>query len=577
MDSSESRNNRNDTRRNVSIDEEVQKLLRSNKKMTPQDFMRLRNKYNDAELVSKIQNAYIEKQNAITKRARKFADLIREKYSNTQTPFHILLEKAHKYKTKYGLSDDEFAEFQRIYEQELVGLRGNDVLAGSNNMQKVLGGITIDNQASLPRDDASMKYIQEIVKLYSVSRPLHAQVLLQSIQYNDHDVEALTGKYNRDIHRIGDHVHPVIAALFLPKFKVVENHFLFSNIAGIVEARFNGRPLATRPDYEVFYALTTDPNDVVCDNRSPMLDLLNRAQLQNQLWNCVLHLRNGQYYNASFKDFVGAVDMCKLNKQDNPDLLYGRFDGVVLKRLLSAFSFRPTVVATTRTGINPVAMNPYQMNIRPEVASIPMINIRVPPSLNNNNVSINLSDAVDQPQAFIENGQIVTKQTSLIWSRGVLIFYVDRRATVIKINDHMDAFSMTKLPTTILGFERINDSAITVPETISIRNDNYNLRSVVAAVVNRNIDNNNATNLVIGSTALTVCKSTSFGNKYYQYLPYLPAKATNQDELCPIYTLPHTSSESPLGGFTNVSCRFGSIFIYENVNETDNSMELKWQ
>ena len=41
---------------------------------------------------------------------KKFAELIREKYGNTQYPFHILLEKAYKYKVKHGLKDEELNE-----------------------------------------------------------------------------------------------------------------------------------------------------------------------------------------------------------------------------------------------------------------------------------------------------------------------------------------------------------------------------------------------------------------------------------------------------------------------------------
>ena len=393
---------------------------------------------------------------------------------------------------------------------------------------KVLGGVTLDYhgfQGKLNNND--MKLLQEISKLHSASRPLHAQVLLQSMQYQDTDIEATSGKYNRDFHRIGEHVHPVVAALFLPKLPVLENHFLFSNIAGIVKARYNGEALASRPDYEVFYALTTDPNDVVCDNRSPLLDLLNRAQLQNQLWNSVLHLRNGQYYNASFKDFVSSVDMCRLNKQDTPDLIYGRYDGVIIKRLLSAFSFRPTVVATTRTNIQPTVLNPYQLNIKPQVTSIPMINIRIPPSLDADETPIKLESALEQPQYFIEGGQLSPRQTSIIWSRGVLIFYVDRRSTVISVNDHLNTFSMAQLPLTILGFERINTRPVDFESSPKIRDEVYELRSVVAAEINKMGDK--GTNLVIGSSALIRCPGISTAaDVYLQYDPYLPGRVPSQ-------------------------------------------------
>jgi hypothetical protein len=557
--------NRNEKKNSSSINDEVQKLLRKNGKITSSDFIRLKEKYGDDDLVDSIQNIYAEKYTNITKKAKKFAQLIREKYSNSQTPFHILLEKAIKYKVKYGLSDDEFAEFQRIYEQELVGNKSTDIVRPQTNIMKVLGGITFDyNGFKSKLNDDDYKYLQEILKLHATTKPLHAQVLLQSMQYTDCAVESLSGLYNRDLNRIGDHVHPVIAALFLPKFNIVDQFFLWSNIAGIVKSRYNNERLQSRPDYELFHALTTDPNDIVCDNRSPILDLLNRAQLQSQLWNSVLHLRNGQYYNASFKDFISSVDLCKLNKQDTPDLLYGRFDGVIIKRLLSAFSFRPTVVATTPLLLTSVSLNPYLLNNKPLVTAVPMINMRLPPKLLNNTTLMELKDAVEQTQFFLENGQIVPRSTSLIWSRGILIFYVDRRANTITYNEQLTRINMNILPASLSvsgGFERINKSKVIVTPLLQFNNEDYELRSVVISETNQNNNTGNS-DLIIGSSTLIRDPPdgiTTYVPSYYYYDPYAPNKQNND----PITSINYVDPISELS-FLTMAQEVGIVFIYAN-------------
>ena len=558
--------NRNEKKNSSSINDEVQKLLRKNGKITSSDFMRLKEKYGDDDLVDSIQNMYAEKYTNITKKAKKFAQLIREKYSNTQTPFHSLLEKAIKYKVKYGLSDDEFAEFQRIYEQELVGNKSTDIIRPQTNLMKVLGGITFDyNGFKSKLSDDDYKYLQEILKLHASNKPLHAQVLLQSMQYTDCAIESLSGNYNRDLNRIGDHVHPVIAALFLPKFNIVDQFFLWSNIAGIVKSRYNNERLHSRPDYELFHALTTDPNDIVCDNRSPILDLLNRAQLQSQLWNSVLHLRNGQYYNASFKDFITSVDLCKLNKQDTPDLLYGRFDGVIIKRLLSAFSFRPTIVTTTPI-VSVVSINPYLLNNKPLVSTIPMINMRLPPL---GGSSVQLSDAINQTQFFLENGQIVPRNTSIIWSRGVLIFYVDRRSNTISYNDQITRINMNMLPSSLSvvgGFERINDSNVIIKSTLSIRKETFELQSVVIAETNT-IDKD----LMISSSTLII-HNPDFDNgvyrkpSYYCYDPYQPNKNPKIQRPITVISEIHTN---PILNFMEMAQTRGMVYIYTNTNTNE--------
>ena len=589
--------NRTEKKYNFSNDDvkkEIQKLLNKHGKINEVEYSKLISKYGDEKMLQTLVNSSIDNYANIRKKAKKFATMIKDKYNNSETPYHILLEKAFKYKAKFELSDVEFAEFQRIYESELTDSKSREILIPKTNMMKVLGNVSLDYngfQGKLGDNDA--KYLQEILKLHATSRPLQSQVLLQSLQYNDCDLHALTGKYNPDLHRAGEHVHPVIAALFLPKFDIIEKFFLYSNIAGIVKSRYNGEMLQSRPDFEVFYALTTDPNDIVCDNTSPFLDLLNRAQLQTQIWNSVLHLRNGQYYNTSFRDFISSVDMCKLNKQDTPDLLYGRYDGVIIKRLLSAFSFRPTVVATRPASFSPNVFNPYVLNSRPVVTAIPMINMRVPPQLKSNLLeNIQLTDAVNHKQHFVVNGVIVEKQTDIIWSRGILVFYIDRRSTTISYNDQINRLSMNMLPASIGlgGFEKINKTTVIYPPTLDIgKNDEYQLRSVIISETNIKdtdtdatdaTDATDTTDIVIGSSTLirqVADIKTNTEARYWYYDPYRPVKFikdltgnTSNTTPIPIIEIDDMNVEFADRNFQRMAQTTGNVFIYANSkNDTD--------
>jgi hypothetical protein len=570
MDNFQKNSQRNRSHKETSsLDDEVKKLIRKgNEKVTSSDFTKLREKYDEAH-VDEIQKSYLEKHHLISKRGKKLAKFIKRKYGDQQYPFHVLLEYAKKVKTHYGLSDDEFVEFQRIYEQELIGLKSPDVLAVTTNMMKVLGSINIDYHGfGFKLNDTDYKHLQEILRLNASSKPLHAQTVLQSMQYRDCDFEALTGEFKRELgHKPGDHVHPVIAAMFLPKIDSLDNHFIHGNISGIVKARYNNEALSTRPDFELFDSITRDPNDIVCDNKSSLLDLLNRCQLQNQLWNCILNLRNGQYYNASFREFVTSIDICKLNKQDNPDLIYGRYDGTILKRLLSSFSFRPTIVSTMPV-YNVINMNPYMQNIRPIVTNVPMINLRLPPSISDN-TPISLSDALEQHQFFIDNGVVVPKHTSLIYSKGVLFFFVDRRANIIRYND-MQPFNINRLPASVSGFERLNDREIDFELEFPIRGDIYKLRSVVIADVNSNAPERN---LVVGSSSMFVIHSDIeqkiLQNEYFLYDPMGvidPVLNNNQklENRGPISQLYYAPGLGPEGtSFNERARKYGIIFMYE--------------
>lgn len=575
MDSLDKSNRNHSNRNEDSADSEVDKMLSNKNGVNAKDLAKIRDKYaNNPNLVDKIEQQFQEKHRMISKKARKFAELIRKKYSNRQYPFHVLLDKARLFKVKHGLSDSEFAEFQRIYELELVGMKSPDVIPISTNMMKVLGSINTDFYGTnMKVSDNDYKYLQEILKLHASSKPLHAQILLQSIQYRDSSFEALTGKYHPELgQRPGDSVHPVIAAMFIPKIDVLESHFLHANLANIVKTRYNGEALTTRPDYELFYALTNDPNDVVCDSRSPVLDLLNRVQLQNQLWNSVLHLRNGQYYNTSFREFIGNVDMCKLNKQDNPDLVYGRFDGVVIKRLLSAFSFRPTVVTTRPIYQVVTSINPYQQNVAPVVSCVPMINLRLPPNMIDSDPIV-LKDALEQSQFFLEHGVMVPRQTNIIYSRGVLFFYVDRRTSVLKFND-IQPFNVARMPVSISGFERLNDTIVDYPDELPIGNDVYRLRSVVLAEVN---NNSVEKNIVVGSSAIFKLYDDSkpFSKvDHFKYDPLnvnVPVKSNTNQYInqSPIEGIPesYNNTNSKGSSFKEMAQERGILFMYELVTD----------
>lgn len=555
------------------VDDEVRRLFKNNKGNVDQSiFMKLREKYDDEKLVDQIQSMYLEQHNKIVKKAKKFAKLIREKYSDTSYPFHVLLNKAMLYKKKHNLSDEQFAEFKRIYEQDLAGEASPEVAVPITNMMKVLGSINTGfSGPKLKVTDSDYKTLQAILTSYATNKTLHASVLLQSIQYTDCDYEAVSGEYKRELGMMpGEHVHPVIAALFLPKIDILEQHFIYSNMAGIVKARHTDEPLMTKPDYELFYSLVTDPNDVVCATSTPIEDLLRRSNVQVQLWNSVLHLRNGQYYSSSFREFISAVDICKLNKYDNPDLVYGRYDGTIMKRLLAAFSFRPTVVATSSM-IQMFSNNPYMQGVRPVVTTIPMINLRLPLNLQDNSPVL-LSNALAQQQFFLEGNVVVPKHTDLIYSRGALFFFVDRRASIVRVANQ-PPFNLGSFPQPLAGFERLNDREVNYDDVIIVRGDKYNLRSVVVSEVNKDLPQQN---IVVGSSAAIMKHadptSQRFTNEFIHYDPYgvvtfhQQAGQANNFHNKPVTQIYGTPGVGIAGySFQEIASQRGCIFVYQLV------------
>ena len=544
------------------VDAEVANLFKlQNKSQFTNALLSLRQRYRDEDLVNKIQDVFMQKHSQIVKSAKKFSMAVRSKYASQNVPFHQLLMKARAHAKKHHLSEAEFAEFQRIYEQELAGTGSNEVVIPMTSIMKVLGNITNGADSHFNANEADSRNLQEILRLNEMSRPLHAQVLLQAIQYTMDTAVMQTVTFDSKIQNPGDHVHPVVAALFLPKIKTIDEHFIYSNMSGIIKCRYNQQPLTTRPDYELFYNLVTDPNDVVCDTRTPVADLLHRCNLQNQLWNSVLHLRNGQIYNPSLREFTASVDVCRLNKYDNPDFVYGRHDGTILKRLFSAFSFRPTIVASIPVA-NLFAYNPYSQNVRPTVTSIPMINVRLSNFVAPGSKSANdIKTALSQSNKFLEGNSIVDRHTQVMYSREVIIFYIDRREHTYNISNTIT--NMARLPTSVAGFERINNAALTVDSTLTITGNDSTIYTLTSAVV-ADVQDIDGIKYVVGSDAIIYDNAGAIS--WYSPGTVISRKAADKKPIRQMDT--DTAKE--------VIASRGIILVYVNKAYTDTNASLSF-
>ena len=589
--SSESNYNRNKNQDNFRgdkksiVDNEVKKLFRDNTQQISQSAMyKLREKYGDEDVLDQIQDVFMEKSRELKKRAKKFARMIMERYANQNYPLHILLKKALKFKVKYNLSDTEFEEFRRIYEQQITGERPTthvSVTVPFTSMSRALGQGKVDANDGMKFDDKDYSVLHDILRLHAEKKPTHAQVVLQSMVYKDTAYEAITGQFNTDKHNPHCHIHPVIAALFLPKIRLLEDSMLRSNIAYIVKTRYSKQPILTMTDYQLFYDLISDPTDVVCSSDSAIKDLQGRATLQCHIWDSVLSLRNGRYYDCNSTHFLMAVDQCRRNNYDSPDLLYMNDEGTMMQRIMGAFSIRPTIVATTPLYgvVNNAQMRSVQV---PKVASLPMVVMRLPVVTSVANIPVSgvsqphLKNALDESQWYVEDGSVVPRNQQIIYSRGILVFYVPRRAHTLNIGKLVEPYNFTRLPSTVAGFERINDRVVEFDMDVSLREHDYKLRSVVCVEINAEIAKDNGPKLVTGCSSLIVKydESGNTVNSHYWYNPRDAAIGHNDNgswkKNAPITLLDNSGLWDDNGpeGFYHKASTKGTVFIYEQKGES---------
>ena len=63
----------------------------------------------------------------------------------------------------------------------------------------------------------------------------------------------------------------------------------------------------------------------------------------------------------------------------------------------------------------------------------------------------------------MEDGQLVQKSNEVIYSNGVLVYYVPRRSNLMNIGKLVNPLEFNRLPRVVHGFDRLNESVVEVP------------------------------------------------------------------------------------------------------------------
>jgi hypothetical protein len=520
---------------------------------------KLRDKYPDnKDLVRKMYDEWEEQNNRVRRKARKFAELILTRY-NHLGPKRIM-EKARKFKAKYGFSEDEFQAFVNIALSDRALSQVNLYNAPNTPMGKTLGQMDT-SMAKMNVKPTELDVLQEILRMHQDNSMLHTQVVLQSLTYyvpgalgvagraNDIPIEVTSGQFDVNRHNVLTHVHPVVAALFIPRIKYLDEHMLIGSISSIVSARHQNMPIKDRPTWELYWDIITDPNEIACvgNKDSSLTDLRNRVVLQVELWKSVKNLRQGRFFDPEVAGFLGAVDRCRNYVFDSADYMLVKDEGTILRRLLGAFSLRPTIVSInpaqgilTALGVSSGAASfgyPLTGNVATQVATIPVINLRIPfhraptgaPSTTTTPPATTLVSGIDQVDMYVENRMIVQKKKEVMYSRDVLFFYINRRYQSFNFTTLTAPYlSLNNLPVTTSGFETLNAHEVIADETLSqtIGGDTFEFRSAVSITTAGLVHRDPAGSSVVSATGsgaqlITGCRAyiRSKADSYFEYDP----------------------------------------------------------
>ena len=356
---------------------------------------------------------------------------------------------------------------------------------------------------------------------------------------------------------------------------LIEKHFIIANLAGIIKGRKNRELITNKPDYLLHKAITTDPNDVVCDPNSAVRDLKFRCQMQHQLLQSVRSLRNGQYYDCANRDFLATIENCRLNNFDNPELLYGQDEATVLSKLLGAFSFRPTVLSQ-----RPIATyDPNPKAVIPKIYTRHMLTFRQ----RNPRVAQGATRTVNEVMINVsyrrEDGNFIPYEEQVIYSNQVIFVLVPRKLMTVDLNRMLgqstNPINLLDLPRNLTGFERVNPFELDLGDMyLTAGEDRFDLSSAVSAKISNIGNNSQSKGFIIGNMAWVkagaswVCYDPRIVNQPGT-LRTNPNLGTGADQagVKSVYSL------RPMIKYTTEQMkdhiqRFGTILIYSNETST---------
>jgi len=520
---------------NADFDEELTKLILEDlddyRAMT-----RLKQKYSDNKMVDSIFDAFKKKQKLMEKSVQRFKELILQKYGKQHLSQRQLIEKAKKYARHKNIADNLINTFVKkiLYGEDYNGTYTAQYGVMPNTpISKVLG------QTSIVQETIGLNYsatdapiLNEIIRIEEGTKGLHRHIVLQSLTYEDCSITVIGGMNHVEHYKIKDNysfIHPVIAALFIPKVPILERVMLMASIGSIIKSKNNGKYPSTQPDSELYLNFLHDPSESMCDGNNALADLKNRFILQTKIWDSVMHIRQGHFYDEKAYTFLDALDNCDDRFFDLPDLALVQDEGTIMKKMLGALGLR-TIVASTSIIYNGnnaynqlVFRDPFLNNASPHVMSlmtVPMLVLRLPLKFSGvqQQTNTSLSDTFTQVQWFVNaDKSIVPKAQTIIHAEDVIFFYVVRRHQSVELKRLGIKCNFTTLPMTISHMETLNNSPVDFDFSIDIADDSFTLRSVVC------VQTAPKTKLIVGSTALILKPASvsdqNFDDKCFIYDP----------------------------------------------------------
>lgn len=443
-----------------------------------------------SDKLSQLQKQETDKNENFKRSGRKFAKQIFQDYGDKNMSLEKIYRKAYGKRGK--LSNEAFNYFLEFYPTIANNNAQNspdDIYTPRTAMTKALGTVypSFKGVRGKPHvSDADKPHLNAIrAMLTPADMSMQATVAYETLVYNGPTAVMASSQFDPKIHDPSTGINPIIAALFVNKIEFLERRILTSNLASMVSNIVKGVTPRTVSDYEFFVDITRETNSNICDGDSIFGDLKRRCELQRMIRQSVHNFRNGRIYDRNNFNFMLKVNECKMAPTDHPHLLFIRDEGVMLSRIMNAFSLRPIKILTASSNYQ-LGPAPLPFPHRP-IHERAFIEVRLPypgvpttplpgvaasvaalvarpapadaaPADPADPTPVSLLSALQQPMWQMAGPYMYAQQQQIFYCQDVLIFYINRR--VPAINWQMQYFQYQRIPAMATGHDTCNTTPI---------------------------------------------------------------------------------------------------------------------
>lgn len=456
------------------------------------------------EEISSFSEKYEKLRHKLQKHLSAFFNKIQVKHPDLEG--NAIMQKAIKYATKNNMPENEKEAFLNVIVKGDVNTSFIDYESDINKNMAEFFGYEIQGAPQIDIKATDQSTLNEIAELYLTNQKMYMAVRDSIYSYTGFAPEAIGFPFDKSTFSQQSYIHPVLVALFFPKIQSIEKRMLETNIGRMVVHRAQQYFLTKHKnlsinqyttqneiiaDIEFVSAIAQDPYALnYLENKdTPIQNLLKRYKIQIALWKSVLYMRHGMYFskktddyiiNDNISEFMTLIKSYDWSFIDNSDNYYSYDEGALLRKLLATFSICPT---TTQVSKNiDAAMSSKFMKI-------PIINVDLP------DMQIGTNDFTDQPITdllksldrknwYVEHKMIVPKTKSVISSKDLLFFSINRYRHSVTYTQNQPAIDIQYvgfMPNIGSHNVVVNSTLVMSPELLSIGKNDFVLRSAVVA------------------------------------------------------------------------------------------------